>query len=327
MTELRRLEVASRVYRRVLHELNRAGSVEVGGAFVGHIVASESGGVDAHVLDFIPAGPHPEEATDVAFLADRVYQLWTFQRLLEVQPDLSVIGMWHSHVPNGLDTFSEVDHRSVQSKLNLDPDLPGFLSALIWESPDDEVQCHESLRFAWYPRSEGALRWNWVEQGHIKRVEGHHPSSWEQLMDLESHDAYFDATRRFAPSGQDWMHAVNHLALANPVSDHDVLLDEQGDEVLIVEPTSRGAYFLHLCGRKGRISMLSPPDEDVPWLEAEHAALAFYESLAEVQSMPTRWDHLNPSLATLGASMVGPDEPTSPWPRWLTWLNPFASKK
>ena len=75
MTELRRLEVASRVYRRVLHELNRAGSVEVGGAFVGHLVASESGGVDAHVLDFIPAGPHPEEATDVAFLADRVYQL------------------------------------------------------------------------------------------------------------------------------------------------------------------------------------------------------------------------------------------------------------
>ena len=91
MTELRRLEVASRVYRRVLHELNRAGTVEVGGAFVGHIVASESGGVDAHVLDFIPAGPHPEEATDVAFLADRVYQLWTFQRLLEVQPDLSVL--------------------------------------------------------------------------------------------------------------------------------------------------------------------------------------------------------------------------------------------
>jgi len=313
------LTVSRRVHQRVLDAVKHAGDLEVGGSLVGRSV-DDVVPPRAEVLDFIPAGPSPEDASDVSFLADRSFQLWTFKQLLDLDPDLEVIGMWHSHIPNGLDTFSDIDHLSAESKLTNLTHRPGFLSALIWTMPEDEQACEDALRFAFYPTGKGARGWGWIDAENIDVVEDEPPEAWPSLMDLHDHEAFFRATGRRPPSGVQWLKAIEWLANTSPMADHDVLIDEEAGEVLQVEPTSEGPYFLHLAGRRARTSMREEPNDHHPWLPAAEASAQFHSNLLEVQALPTDWHHLNPNFALHSERQDVESLPMSSVPWYRRWF-------
>ena len=76
------------------------------------------------VQDYIPTGSKSRKTTSVELQPDRNYQLWTLRKLQNLDNEIEVLGSWHSHIPNGLERFSKVDHMSYYSKLNNEKTLP-----------------------------------------------------------------------------------------------------------------------------------------------------------------------------------------------------------
>lgn len=108
-----RLELHEDVVVRALDEIRANPGIEVGGTFVGFVAGGFSAGSErwrddlaelrVTVVASLDAGPG---RTAVHHLSD------TDHRFRLDVPDLHVLGIWHSHHPNGLDTLSQGDERT-----------------------------------------------------------------------------------------------------------------------------------------------------------------------------------------------------------------------
>jgi len=158
------------IIEKMMDDCSSNPDVEVGGRYVGYVIDrnntasspspyhkllddDESISQFIIILDYIPIGPFPEAATETELQPDREYQVWTFRHLQRMDEYIQVLGSWHSHIPNGLGTFSNGDHDSYHSKVNL-PAWPFdfFLAGLIVKMPKSKEQLTNQMLHGLYHR-------------------------------------------------------------------------------------------------------------------------------------------------------------------------------
>jgi len=168
------------VLERVLQDCVNHLTVEIGGRWFGWYIPAEErhlhderlgtehlSSADLHyVIDYIPTGPNADSKTDVELQPDREYQLWVYERLLEFDSTLAILGSWHSHIPNGLEIFSRGDWMSYHSKLN-DYPYPRMLCSLIHTEAHTVEDIDAQLRHSWWPKGEEMGVHHWVEPNEV----------------------------------------------------------------------------------------------------------------------------------------------------------------
>jgi len=115
------LHLQANVVRQALDDIHRHPDIEVGGKFIGYV----DGGFQAaardwrrqlddlqvHVVAYLDAGPQKQRSA-VQHLSDTDYQFRLYQEVIRDHPDVTFLGLWHSHHPNGLSTLSHGDEQT-----------------------------------------------------------------------------------------------------------------------------------------------------------------------------------------------------------------------
>jgi hypothetical protein len=217
-----------RILDRVYQDCMSFPSVEVGGRWVGfHFPPDEmarlrrlfpkvesTGGAVYVIIDYIPMGPNPQSQSAVELQPDRQYQMWAYRRMQRINPDIDVLGSWHSHIPNGLERFSRGDHESYHSKLNTPAapyPLESMLCSLIHRNPRGPKDMEQLLRHAWFPRNAEVGTHNWVKGPEIQWISDSVPREFSRLIDPTDYSPYL---RRGRVS--DWFEGLVQLIGEHP---------------------------------------------------------------------------------------------------------------
>jgi hypothetical protein len=200
------------IIEKMMDDCNSNPDLEVGGRYVGYVVDRnnpDSSPSPYHkllddesisqlivILDYIPIGPFPETATETELQPDREYQVWTFRHLQRMDEYIQVLGSWHSHIPNGLATFSGGDHDSYHSKVNL-PAWPFdfFLAGLVVEMPKSDEQLTDQMLHGLYHRGAKLGRFTTLDNNtQVNWMEGL-PDTTSSLTDKDDYSRYIDALK------------------------------------------------------------------------------------------------------------------------------------
>jgi hypothetical protein len=249
-----RLIIRKGVLARVLSDCIRNPTAEIGGRWFGYYVAhdddeqrsklpdeiSELEG-DLHVIiDYIPTGPNPDSVTEVELQPDRKYQMWAFERLKSLDSEIEVLGSWHSHVPNGLERFSGIDHRSYHSKLSKYP-FPRMVCSLIHQMPENIEDARNHLHHAWYERGAPLGEHHFEDEADIVWFEDELPAP--DVIDLEDFTLYRketggqDETEEdlgWSPTTDEWLEFIHSLDCAGGVEPEVIKIPNSHDWGLIL---------------------------------------------------------------------------------------------
>ena len=326
MTSQPRLVINKRVLGRVLRDVSGHPEVEIGGRWVGHHIgpgeAPSQSGIDRDlesttfvILDYIPTGPNPERSTAVELQPDRRYQLWTLSRMQDSDDRIEVLGSWHSHVPNGLDRFSKVDHHSYHSKIN-NPEAPypfaGIVCSLIHQMPRTEGDVLQSLGHAWFAVGEAVGEHSWLDPELVIWKQMDVPEA--HLLDLDDHSTYLSAIGSHADNSSeagwfqrqgklginDWARAIEEVALLSGHSNHQLRMHPSGDRILLIEVTSTGVEHAVEIGSSGDATLHMKDTEgkgSAPMSSIEDAMTEFEDRLRRSDAPCPPWSHVNTKLA------------------------------
>ena len=331
MTTQPRLVINRRILSRVLSDVAGHPDVEIGGRWVGHHLdlgdTPAQSGLDRDseratfvILDYIPTGPNPEKSTAVELQPDRRYQLWTLRRMQEADDRIEVLGSWHSHVPNGLDRFSNLDHHSYHSKIN-NPESPypfaGIVCSLIHRMPKTEEDVLQSLGHAWFAVGEAVGKHSWFDPEFVV---------WEQmdvpeahLLDLDDHSAYLSATGSHELGIEDWARAIEEVARRSGHSDHRLRMNPSGDRILLIEVTTTGVELAVEIGSSGEATLHVKDPEgkgSAPMSSIEDAMAELEDRLRQSGALSAPWSHVNTTLAV----SLRPKKARSGFKALIAWL-------
>lgn len=307
------LTMNRRILQRIFDEVHRTPDFEIGGRFFGRLDDE-----NARVDDFIPTGPEPDSVSAVELLPDRRYQLWTLDQLRVIDDELQLFGTWHSHIPNGMERFSNQDFRAYQGRMEPPYPYGGMICGLIHQMPNTVEQVREHLNVAWFPANAGFGVHSFYEPKEISWHEDKIDPSIAELVQLTEHSKYFDATGRFPLTLSDWHRAVDHIGTSAVDPYHNVRVSPEGDRLLIVETEAGdGGYALEIT-KEGTARCHLDDDEPTDWMSVSQAAFLFEDKLHNWYDLPTEWSHLNRTLAcTLKTGSEKPAVPKKPW--WKFW--------
>lgn len=253
------------VLQRVLQDCNTHPTVEIGGRWFGWYIDAEdrylhdeklgtshlSSADLAYVIDYIPTGPNADSKTDVELQPDREYQSWVYNRLIEEDDTIAILGSWHSHIPNGLEIFSKGDWMSYHSKLNNhNPPYPydRMLCSLIHTDANSVEEVEEHLRHSWWPKGEEMGTHYWVDSNDLTWKEEvrvpcselieldfklyHLLREQEKLQRLQNQIEHeIEIAENAVLSEQNWFNRTFTKLLGRSVQDPSGKLDKLGDEL------------------------------------------------------------------------------------------------
>ena len=307
-----KLVINRRILSRVLSDVTGHPDVEIGGRWVGHHI--EPGGTPSQsglhgdperamfvILDYVPTGPTPEKRTAVELQPDRGHRLWTSRRLHEADNRIEVLGSWHSHIPNGLNRFSNGDHHSYHSKIN-NPVSPypftGIVCSLIHQMPKTEEDVLQSLGHAWFAVGDSVGEHSWFNPEEIVWTQMSVPE--EHLLDLEDYSAYLSATGRSDLKIEDWARAIDEVAQRSGQSDHQLRMHPSGERILLIENAMNGVEYAVEISNSGENTLHIKDSEgsDSTSMSSVGDAMAELEDrLRQSGNLCAPWSHVNSTLA------------------------------
>lgn len=252
-----RLIIREGVLARVQSDCLRNPTAEIGGRWFGYYIAydddeqrsrlpdeiAELEG-DLHVIiDYIPTGPNPDSVSEVELQPDRKYQMWAFDKLKSIDPDVEVLGSWHSHIPNGLERFSGIDHRSYFSKLSKYP-FPRMVCSLIHQMPEDLDDVRNDLHHAWYEKGAPLGDHHFEDEDNIVWFEDELPAP--DVIDLEDFTLYrketvgqeeFDEDPSWSPTTDEWLGYIHSLDCEGGVVPEIIKFPDSKEWGLIISST------------------------------------------------------------------------------------------
>ncbi len=326
-----RLVVNERVLGRVHEDVSGNPEVEVGGRWVGHFLdpgqrpsqrglRTEGERETCVILDYIPMGPNPEKSTATELQPDRNYQLWTLRKLQEADPLIEVLGSWHSHVPNGLGRFSNVDVSGYHAKIN-DPSQPypftGIVCSLIHTMPPDPQSVRGALGHAWFPVGAEVGEHTWFDEQGVEWADMEVPSP--HLLDLADHSAYLAETGASALGLDDWARAIDRVARSAGAVDHDLRRSPSGDRLILIESLPGGTDYAVEIGPSGEVVFHQrggSDDSQTPMSSVEDAFHELEDRLRARGAICAPWSHVN---STLARSLGTRTRPVGLW-GWISGL-------
>ncbi len=326
MNSMPRLVMNNRVLGRVFKDVSEHTEIEIGGRWIGYHIApgetiTELGlEIDFEnatfvILDYIPTGPNPEKSTAVELQPDRRYQLWTLRKIQETDNQIEVLGSWHSHVPNGLDRFSRVDHHSYYSKIN-NPNSPypfaGIVCSLIHQMPETEQDVLLGLGHAWFEVGNPVGEHEWFDPETVIWKTMHVPEA--HLIDLEDYSFYLSAataqvenipepswSQRQGKLGiNDWARTIEEVANNSAHSSHQLRMHPSGDRILLSQISARGIEYAVEINVKGEFIVHKVDQEgnsSMPMSTLEDAMTEFENRLSTSNTPCPPWSQVNTKLA------------------------------
>jgi len=313
MRGLPRIVMNRRILQRVWRDVVDHPQVEIGGRWIGHhlsptdssyadIFDGQTSGEAFVILDYIPTGPNPERSTAIELQPDRRYQLWTLRKLIEEDERIEVLGSWHSHIPNGMDRFSRVDHESYHSKIN-NPSSPlpfsGIVCSLIHQNPATEEEVLDKLEHAWFPVGSELGEHEWFAPEAITWKDLEVPAS--HLLDLEDHSHYLLDAGTQELEIDDWIRAIDRVASRWGVSEHQLRIHPSGNRIILIESMPDGTDYAVEISSSGDASFHekgAEGDWEMPMSSVEDAMSILEERVTQSGAMSAPWSHVNSTLAS-----------------------------
>ena len=312
MVKIAKIYMNKSVLERVFRDSCTHTDVEIGGRWIGHVyspgenptesdVSVDDENMTYVVYDYIPTGPNPQTSTAIELQPDREYQLWALRKLQSIDENIEVLGSWHSHIPNGLDRYSRVDHHSYYSKLNNENNpypFDGLLCSLIHQFPENEKQTDEFLDHAWFPKGGGLGQHSWYENDAINWIDL--PKIGEEFIDLEDFSPYLEATGFRKISLDEWVSTITHVAESSGYEDHTIKRSPQGNKILLLEQLPNGIDFALEIQEDGSAFFIQKDDSGKQRKQVEDVqnGMALLEqSVLEITGLSAKWSHVNSTLA------------------------------
>lgn len=312
MVNIAKIYINESVIERVFKDASKHTDVEIGGRWIGHVYSpgetpndSDITLHDEHmtyvIFDYVPTGPNPEKSTAVELQPDREYQLWALRQLQSIDDRIEVLGSWHSHIPNGLDRYSRVDHYSYHSKLNNENNpypFDGMLCSLIHQYPENIEQAKKLLEHAWFPKGGELGQHSWYDSSEIHWI--NLPKIGEEFIDLEDFSPYFEATGFRKITLDDWLTAISYVADSSGYEDHEIKRSPKGDKLLLLERLPNGIDFAVEIRENGECFFIEKDDsgkqtEAVNQVQIGMALLE--QKVVEITGLSAKWSHVNSTLA------------------------------
>jgi len=336
-----RLILNEAIIERVHHDVKNNVDVEIGGRWIGHVYYPGEQPKESNfevsedqmtyvIYGYLPTGPNPERSTAVELMPDRNYQLWTIKKIQSVNEDMEVLGSWHSHVPNGLEEYSQTDFHSYHSKLN-NPDYPypydGLVCSLIHTLPQSVEETRQRLEHAWFPVDGAYGQHSWYSENSLTWA----PLSFagEEYIPLGDYSAYLESTGHREISLDDWIAAIDYTAKSTGYDSHVIKKSPSGEKLLLLESLPNGTDYAVEINVEGDASFLVKNEQGKTRTNCnsvEDAMQELEQHVERVTGLSARWSHVNRTLVLSQARGVTLDlESLSPFKlrlaRWFGLLN------
>ena len=306
-----RLIMNEAIFERVYYDVCEHREVEIGGRWIGHVYLpgqqpkeaeieiSEEQTTDV-IYGYLPTGPNPEKSTAVELLPDRNYQLWTIKQIQSVNEDMEVLGSWHSHIPNGLERYSQTDHHSYYSKLN-NPTYPypydGLVCSLIHSMPDSEKEIKLKLEHAWFPIDGELGQHSWYLEGAIEWHQLTFPG--EECIPLGDYTAYLEATGQRNMALDDWIHAIDYVAKSTGYDSHQIRKSPDGERILLLESFPNGIDYAVEIHRNNDAYFVIKSESETDRIHCdsiEDAMQHLQKHVIQISGLSARWSDVNRTL-------------------------------